>query len=82
MKVNAELITIEEKMQSTELVEVLNKNFKELNEASRERDQALLNSFERLEKEVETLKVDVGALKFDMKRIIDHFSGKKLLTED
>ncbi|NGF75764.1 hypothetical protein G5B10_07725 [Fluviicola sp. SGL-29] len=82
MKVNAELIKITEEMQSKELVDALNHNFQELKESSEQRDQALLNAIGRVEKDVASLKMDVSSLKYDVSRIIDHLSGKKLLTED
>lgn len=75
MKVKAELIIMKEEMTHKDLIDALNKNFKEIDETSYNRDQAILNSIGRVEK-------DVASLKTDVSRIIDHLSGKKLLTED
>lgn len=35
-----------------------------------------------LKTDVNSLKTDVGSLKYEIARIIDHLSGRKLLTED
>lgn len=89
MKTHAQLITITEEMANTELVDALNKNFQELKETSENRDQVILNAIGELQKDVNSLKTDVGSLKsdvgslkYEIARIIDHLSGKRLLTED
>lgn len=75
MKTYAQLITITEDMANKELVDALNKNFLELKESSENRDQVMLNAIGELQK-------DVASLKYNVDRIIDHLSGKKLLTEN
>lgn len=96
MKVNAELFKITEEMVNKELVDALNKNFLELKESSENRDQVMLNSIRRLETKTANLETRISNLEtrmtnlenrmerveFNLNQIIDHLSGKKLLTEE
>lgn len=82
MKVNAELITIEEEMQSKELVDALNKNFQELKESFEQRDQVMLNAIGNLEIKTTNLENRLERVELNLYRVIDHLSGKKLLTEE
>ncbi|MDF1676663.1 MAG: hypothetical protein P1U44_13190 [Vicingaceae bacterium] len=89
MKTHAELIKITEEMQNKELVDALNKNFTELKESSEKRDQVMLNAIGKLEAKTSNLEIRMSKLEnrmekveFSLNRIIDHLSGKKLLTEE
>ena len=82
MKTSAELTKITEEMQSKELVDALNKNFQELKEASDNKIQVLTNSVGRLETDMKDVKNRLGNVESNLRQIIDHLSGKKLLTED
>ena len=78
MKATLKKIT-QEMTGSTELTEILNENFETLNEHQHKREMAI---FGRL-REIET-KFDArfDSLETDVKKILNHLSGKKLLTED
>ena len=97
MKITAELKEITQEMTTTqELADALNHNFKELKEASEDRGQAMLNSIKRVESKVEKLgtrlgnvetrlgnvESRLGNVEFNLRQIMDHLSGKKLLTEN
>ncbi len=82
MKTHAQLITITEDMANKELVDALNKNFQELKESSEQRDQVMLNAIGKLETKTANLENRMERVEFNLNRIIDHLSGKKLLTEE
>jgi len=83
MKITAELKEITQEMTSTqELADALNHNFKELKEASDNKIQVLSNSIGRLEASMTDVKARLGNVESGVQKIIDHLSGKKLLTEN
>lgn len=84
MKAALKMIT-EEMTGSTELAEILNENFETLNEHQHHREDLIRSSLSDMQKSIDrkfqAIDKRFDSLESDVTKIIDHLSGKKLLTE-
>jgi ribosome recycling factor len=83
----ATLRTITEGMTgSTELAEILNENFETLNEHQHHREDLIRSSLSDMQKSIDrkfqAIDKRFDSLESDIKKILNHLSGKKLLTEE